>query len=167
MGWQPPAFTPVHSHRLLHIKPERSAGKHLLGCQKVTDQYININWWWLQLILLVQDKSSQMVSSQLIQTWSSAIIPALVTATSITKFGQKTQRNTHSSNLILISSHVWVRQLKSHQMKQLSVCCLSNTSEHGFTKQQHTAGIGRTTKTEHEMAEEAGRGTQKPADVCV
>lgn len=131
----------MHSHRLLHIEPERSAGKHLLGCQKVTAQQININWWQLQIILIIQDKSSQMVSSQLIQTWSCAIIPALVTATSITKVGQTTQRNTHSSNLILISSHIQVRHLKSHQIKSLSMCChlknLCTVSQNSSTQQNN------------------------------
>lgn len=160
--WQPPLpFTPVHRHRLLHIQPGRSAGKHLLDAQKVTAQHININWWQLQLILIVQDKSSQMVSSQLTQTWSRAIILDLVAANSITKEGQATQRNTHFSNLILISSHIRARHLKPHQMKQLSMCCHSNTSVLSFTKRQHTAGIGSTTKAEHGMAEEAGRGTPK------
>lgn len=161
VGWQPPLpFTLVHRHRLLHIQPERSAGKYLLGCQNVTAQHININWWQLQLILIAQDKSSQKISSQLTQTWTHAVIPALVAATSITKVGQVTQRHTHSSNLILISSHVRVRHLKSHQMKQLSTCCHLNTSVHSFTK-QHTAGISKTTKTEHGVSEEAGRGTPK------
>lgn len=142
MGWQPPVpFTPVHSHRLLHIQPKRSAGKHLLGCQNITAQQININWWQLQIILIVHDKSSQMVSSPLIQTWSCAIIPALVTATSITKVGQTTQPNTHSSNLILISSHIQVRHRKSHQMKQLSMCChlnnLCTVSQNSSTQQDN------------------------------
>lgn len=99
---------------------------------------------------------------------SHAIIPASVAATSIKKVGQATQCNTHSSNFILICSHVRVKHLKSHQMKQLIMCRHLNTSVRSFTKLQHTAAIGRTSKTEKGMPEEARRGTPKvPKCLCL
>lgn len=93
-------------------------------------------------------------------------------ATSIKKVGQAAQGNNHSSNLILICSHVRVRHLKSHQIEHLTISSHLN-SEHSFTKPQHTAAIGRTggkkkKPTEKRMAEEARRGTAKaPRCLCL